>query len=124
MRIIDTSGWLEYLADSPTAHHFADAIEDTATLLVPVIVVYEVFKKVRAAVDESRALTVAAQLRQGRVVVMDEALALLGARLSSDLRLPMADALIYATAELHDAEVLTHDSHFEGLPRARYFPKA
>lgn len=124
MRIVDTSGWLEYLADAPTAQHFAEAIEDTATLVVPVIVLYEVFKKVRAAMGESRALTVAAQLRQGRVVVIDEALALLGARLSSDLRLPMADALIYATAELHDAEVLTHDRHFEGLPRARYFPKA
>lgn len=124
MRIVDTSGWLEYLADSPSAGHFAEAIEDTAALLVPVIVLYEVFKKLRVATGESRALAVAAQMRQGRVVVLEETVALLGARLSTDLRLPMADALIYATAELHDAAVLTHDKHFEGLPRARCFPKA
>jgi predicted nucleic acid-binding protein len=90
---------------------------------VPVVVVYEVFKKVRATLGESRALTAVSHLRQGRVVVVDEALALLAGRLSQDLRLPMADAQIYATAELNDAIVLTHDAHFEGLPRARYFAK-
>ena len=90
---------------------------------MPVVVLYEVFKKVRAAIDESRALMAAAHLRQGRIAAVDETVALLGARLSQDLKLPMADALIYATAELHDAVVFTHDAHFDGLPRARYIAK-
>jgi predicted nucleic acid-binding protein len=124
MHIVDTSGWLEYLADTPLARHFSAAIEDTENLIVPAVVLYEVFKKVRASVGEAKALTAASHLRQGRVVPVDEAVALLAGRLSADLRLPMADALIYATAELHDAEVLTHDAHFQGLPRARFIAKA
>lgn len=123
MHIVDTSGWLEFFADTPNARHFSAAIEDTAALIVPAVVVYEVFKKIRGTLDESRALMAVAHLRQGRVVVLDEPLALLAARLSQDLRLPMADAMIYATAEAHDAVVLTHDEHFKGLPRARYFAK-
>jgi predicted nucleic acid-binding protein len=124
LQIVDTSGWLEYLADTPQAVHFAAAIEDTERLLVPAVVLYEVFKKVRASVGEAQALTAASHLRQGRVVPVDEAVALLAGRLSTELRLPMADALIYATADLHDAIVLTHDAHFDGLPRGRFIPKA
>ena len=44
--IVDSSGWLEYFIDSPRAGLFASAIEDTASLIVPVICIYEVYKKV------------------------------------------------------------------------------
>ena len=122
MNLVDTSGWLEYFADSPQAPHFAPAIEDTEHLLVPAIVVYEVFKKVMLAFDENRALLAMGQLKLGRVVDVDEAIAIYAAKLSLEKRLPMADALIYATALLHDATVFTQDAHFEGLAQVRYFP--
>jgi toxin FitB len=122
MNLVDTSGWLEYFADSPQAPPFAAAIEDTEHLLVPAIVVYEVFKKVMLAFDENRALLALGQLKLGRVVDVDEAIAIYGAKLSLEKRLPMADALIYATALLHDATVFTQDAHFEGLTQVRYFP--
>ncbi|MHC2297080.1 hypothetical protein [Rhizobium mongolense] len=35
-----------------------------------------------------------------------------------------ADAIIYATAELHDADILTLDAHFKDLERTVYFEKA
>ena len=41
--VVDSSGWLEYFIDSKRAPLFAPAIEDTTNLLVPVIVLYEVF---------------------------------------------------------------------------------
>lgn len=122
MNLVDTSGWLEYFADSPQAPHFAAAIEDTEHLLVPAVVVYEVFKKVMLAFDENRALLALGQLKLGRVVDVDEAIALYAAKLSLEKRLPMADALIYATALLHDATVFTQDAHFEGLAQVRYLP--
>ena len=122
MNLVDTSGWLEYFADSPRAPHFAAAIEDTEHLLVPAIVVYEVFKKVMLAFDENRALLAMGQLKLGRVVDVDEAIAIYAAKLSLEKRLPMADALIYATALLHGATVFTQDAHFEGLAQVRYFP--
>ncbi len=124
MNIVDTSGWLEYFADSPSAKHFAAAIESTSTLIVPTVVLYEVFKKVRADFGEDKAFVAVAQLKLGIVAVIDEAVALYAAKLSSDHKLPMADALIYATAQLRNATVYTQDAHFRDLPGVKYFEKA
>jgi len=121
MHIVDTSGWLEYFADSPQARHFAAAVEDTEHLLVPAVIVYEVFRKVALAFDENRALQAVGQLKQGRVVNVDEAIAIYAGKLSLEKKLPMADALIYATAVLHGATVYTQGAHFVGLAQVRYF---
>ena len=43
--VVDSSGWIEYFTDSDRAALFASAIEDTASLLVPVISIYEVFRE-------------------------------------------------------------------------------
>jgi len=124
MNIVDTSGWLEYLADTPHADHYAAAIENTEELLVPSIVLYEVFKKLTLAYDENRAFQAIGQLKQGRVLPVDEAIALYAGKASIEKKLPMADALIYATAILHEATIFTQDAHFEGLPQVKYFEKA
>ena len=123
MNLVDTSGWLEYFADTSQARHFATAIEDTRKLLVPSVVLYEVFKKITLAFDEGRAFAAVAQLKQGKVVDMDETVALYAGKLSIEHKLPMADAFIYATALLNKATVFTQDAHFEGLPQVKYFAK-
>jgi predicted nucleic acid-binding protein len=123
MNIVDTSGWLEYFADSPQAAHYAAAIEDIDQLLVPSIVMYEVFKKITLAIDENRAFQAIAHLKQGRLAEVDEAVALYAGKVSIEKKLPMADALIYATAILRNATVYTQDAHFEGLPQVKYFSK-
>jgi predicted nucleic acid-binding protein len=124
MNIVDTSGWLEYFADSPAARHFSSAIENTGDLLVPSIVLYEVFKKIALTFDENKAFSAVAQLKQGRLIDVDEAVALYAGKVSIEKKLPMADALIYASALLNDATLYTQDAHFEGLPQVRYFAKA
>jgi predicted nucleic acid-binding protein len=123
MNIVDTSGWLEYFADSPLAENYAAAIENTDELLVPSIVLYEVFKKITLAYDENKAFQAIAQLKQGQVLDVNEAVALYAGKISIEKQLPMADALIYATAILHNATILTQDAHFEGLPQVKYFVK-
>lgn len=123
MNIVDTSGWLEYFADSPLAGNYATAIENTDELLVPSIVLHEVFKKIALAYDENKAFQAIAQLKQGQVLDVDEAIALYAGKISIEKHLPMADALIYATAVLHHATIFTQDAHFEGLPQVKYFAK-
>ena len=88
--IVDSSGWLEYLADGKSAPFFAPAIEDTAHLLVPVITVYEVFKKVLRERGENEALQVASMMQSGQVIELDSALAMDAARYA----LPLTDSLI------------------------------
>lgn len=123
LNVVDTCGWLEYLADSAQAEHFAAAIEDVGQLIVPAIVVYEVFKKVMSAMGEGHAIQAVAHLHQGRVLPVNEATAMLAARLSLEHKLPMADALIYATARSLGATVLTQDAHFQGLPGVSFVAK-
>ena len=44
--VVDSSAWLEYFADTRRAKHFESPLEDTENLIVPVITIYEVFKKI------------------------------------------------------------------------------
>ena len=117
--VVDSSGWLEYFADSDRASLFAAAIEDTANLFVPVISIYEVFKKVLRERGEDDALQAAGAMQAGRLIDLDLALALDAARYS----LPLADSIIYASALRHNATLWTEDEHFKDLPNVRYFPR-
>jgi toxin FitB len=122
MNIVDSSAWLEYFADGPNAEHFANAIEDTTALVVPAITLLEVFKRISQQRDEATALKYAAVMQQGRVVDLDAALALRAAALGLRHKLPLADSIIYATAQSVRGVVWTQDADFEGLDGVRYLP--
>jgi predicted nucleic acid-binding protein len=120
LHVVDSSGWLEYFADGPNADFFAAALEEPDALVVPAVSLYEVFKRVLQQRSEDLALRAVAQMRQGRVVDLDTALALHAARLSVAHRLPMADSMILATARRHDAVLWTQDADFDGIEGVRY----
>ena len=122
MNVVDSSAWLEYFADGANARHFAQAVEDRVSLLVPSIVVYEVFKRLFLTSGENKALLAAAQMKQGRVIRIDEDLAIQAALLSCRYKLPMADSLILACARQENATVWTQDEHFLDIPGVRFFP--
>ena len=123
MNIVDSSGWLEYFAEGSNAEFFAPAIEDTKNLLVPVICIYEVFKKILLQSGVSAAQTHISDMKLGNIIEIDESLALSAAKISFDLKLPMADSLILATARANDAILWTQDEHFKGLDGVKYVEK-
>jgi len=123
MNVVDSSGWLEYFADGPNADFFAAAIEDTAELVVPTLSLYEVFKRVLQQRGEGDALQSVAVMIQGAVVDLDMDLALRAAKLSVDLKLPMADSVMLATAASQGAVLWTQDADFEGVQGVRYIPR-
>ena len=123
MNIVDSSGWLEYFSDGPNADLFADSIGNTPELLVPTIILYEVFKVVCRQRGEDSAFQAVALMQQGRVVELSSSIALLAAKLSLDVKIPMADSIILATARTNDAVLWTLDSDFEGVSGVRYFAK-
>ena len=122
MNVVDTSGWIEFLFEGNNAAVFAPVIEDVDKLLVPVICLYEVFKKVNAVADEPKALQAIGQMKQGRVIEVTEAIALRAALISLKHRLPMADSFILSTAWSEQAMLWTQDEHFAGLPGVDYKP--
>jgi len=116
--IVDSSGWVEYLGNGPKADGFAKYLENPETLLLPTVVVYEVYKKMLREGSHEQAerfLSTAFGFQQ-REIVLDISLAALAAKRSLTANLPMADAIIYATAQAHHAELITSDAHFAGLP--------
>jgi toxin FitB len=120
MNVVDSSAWLEYFANGPNAEFFAPAIEKTDELLVPSMTLYEVFKRVLQQRDEDSALQAVAVMQQGTVVEFDAPLALVAARLSIELRLPMADSVILGAARSHAAVLWTQDADFKGVPGVEY----
>jgi predicted nucleic acid-binding protein len=120
VNVVDSSAWLEYLADGPNAGFFAPAIEATDELVVPSICLLEVFKRVCQQRDEGAALQVVALMQQGRVVDLDPALALTAARIGIDARLALADSVVLATARHADATLWTQDADFKGLPGVKF----
>ena len=124
MNVVDSSGWLEYLADGPNAQFFAPAVEDVAALVVPTISLYEVFERVLQQADEGAALQAVAAMQQGRVVDLTDSLALRAATVSVELKLPMADSIILTTARAHGATLWTQDDDFANVKGVRYVPKS
>jgi predicted nucleic acid-binding protein len=120
MNVVDSSGWLEYLAGGPNATFFAPAVEATADLLVPTLSIFEVFKRVLGQRDESLALQAIALMYQGRIVDLSAPLAIDAARLSRREALPMADSIMLATARAFGATLWTQDADFESIPDVRY----
>jgi predicted nucleic acid-binding protein len=123
MNVIDSSGWLEYFADGPNASFFSRPLQKTSELIVPTITLYEVFKAVLRQRNESDALQAVALMQQGSVVDLTSGIAILAAKLSTELRLPMADSIILASARSYGAVIWTQDSDFGGIDGVEYIAK-
>jgi len=123
MNIVDSSGWLEYFAEGENIDFFASAIEDTENLIVPVICVYEVFKRILILKGLDAAEQHIAELFKGQQVDLSAPLALSAAQLSVEYKLPMADSLILATAQSYEAILWTQDEHFKSIPGVKFIAK-
>lgn len=123
MNVVDSSGWLEYFAGGLNTSFFEAAIENTPELIVPSISIYEVFKRTLQQRDEAAAVQVTAFMAQGRVVDLDQTLATTAARISNDLKIPMADSIILATARAFKATLWTQDVDLMGIDDVQYISK-
>jgi toxin FitB len=122
VNLVDSSAWLEYFADGPNAGEFAAAVENVEGLVVPTIVLFEVFKLVAQQRGDGPASQVVAAMQQGSVVDLTAELALEAARESLALRLALADSIILTTARQLGATLWTQDADFEGMDGVVYLP--
>lgn len=122
MNVVDSSGWIEFALDGPNADAFQAPLADVDHLIVPAISIFEVYRFVFRERGRQLALTLAASMRQGRVVDLDAGLAVEAADLAATLGLPMADSIIYAVAQMHRATLWTQDADFRELEGVRFIP--
>jgi toxin FitB len=123
MNVIDSSGWLEYFIGGKNASFFAPAIQDVANVVVPTISIFEVFKRTMMEKGRTDALEAVAIMYDGIVIDLDREIALIAADLSIELKLPMADSIILATARTHNATLWTQDEHFKDVEGVRFIEK-
>ena len=123
MNLVDSSAWLAYFADEPTADFFAEAIEDSELLVVPSVCIYEVFKVVLRERGEDDAFLAIAAMQQGTVVDLDANLAMEAASVGLEEGLAFADSVIYMVAKKHNATLWTQDAHFDGKLVVQYQAK-
>jgi toxin FitB len=123
MNIIDSSCWLEYFAGTEVGEKVAPILKNIEEVVVPSITIYEVFKKLLHELDEDRALFAIAHMKQGKVIDLDADLAVYSAQMGKELKLAMADSIIYAITKKFNATLWTQDKHFKSLDLVKYFEK-
>ncbi|MGD0427463.1 MAG: type II toxin-antitoxin system VapC family toxin [Candidatus Acidiferrales bacterium] len=114
--LIDSSAWLEYLTQDVDAAKFAPYIESDVPTLVPTIVLYEVVKVLMRERGKMVADRFISEVLRRVVEPLEEGLALAAAHISNETKLAMADAIIYATAQARQAQLVTGNTAFRGLP--------
>lgn len=123
MIVVDSSGWVEYFTDGPLADDYARRLRNLASVITPVIVTYEVYKRLKRELSEDDGIVAVSAMQRTRVVAIDEEIALSAADLSLEHGLAMADAMVLATAMKFRAELITSDRDFEQIPGVTYLPK-
>ena len=122
MILIDSYGWIEYFGEGPLADNYAPFIEkaDEKETVTPTIIIYEVYKKIKSAKGEEKALEAYAQMSRTRIVELTTSLCLEAADFSINLKLGMADSIIAATAKAYDAQIVTSDKHLRKLDNVKF----
>jgi predicted nucleic acid-binding protein len=123
MNVVDSCGWLEYIADGPNASFFEPALADLPNLIVPSITIYEVCKRVLVQSGQTFADRAVNAMSRGQVVNLDADNLRLAAIASVRYKLAMADAIIWQTAQLHEAQLFTQDADLIDVPGVRYRAK-
>lgn len=123
MIIVDSCGWLEWFTDGSLSEEYQRYLSDQKSLLVPAIVLYEVYKVLKREVGEEKALLAIGYMKTSRVVPLDETLALASADIALREHLAMADAIILATAIAFQCDIISSDLDLKDKPHVTYIPK-
>jgi predicted nucleic acid-binding protein len=114
---IDSHGWIERFTNGKKAAEYNNIIDANPpkNIVTSVVVLYEVYKKVKQRRSEEEALLAVAALSQTTIVPVDQTIALEAADYSLDHKLHFLDAIVYATARHWKAKLYTSDEDLRPL---------
>jgi len=115
-RLIDTSIWLDYFYRSK----FKEIIDTSEILFVSILSVFEIRRKLyKDKIDPDKAATIMEFLQKKSLIQpISREIAEAATKISFYHGIPATDSLIYATAQHHQAELITRDNDFRGLENA------
>jgi toxin FitB len=123
MNIVDSCGWLAYIADEANADFFAPVLQNEEHLLLPPIITFEVTRRLHAQQRQPAIavlLDVMQRLKPAHLTIAQMAEA---AASSQRYKLHMADAIIWQTAQAHGATLYTQDAALKDLPNVKFQAK-
>lgn len=123
MIIVDSCGWLEWFTDGKLANSYEKYLVDQDNMLMPAIILYEVYKILKREVGEEKALLAAGYMKNSTVIPLDEVLALAAADIALQEGLAMADAMIVAAARSNNCKIITSDVDLKDQLGVVYIPK-
>ena len=123
MVIVDSCGWLEWFTDGTLADKYQGYLADQDNLLVPAIIIYEVYKILKREVGEEKALLAVGYMKNSPIIPLDETLALAAADIALQESLAMADAIIVAASRSHNCIVISSDSDLKDQTNVKFIPK-
>ncbi len=123
MIIVDSCGWLEWFTDGKLADRYKDYLANTDNILIPAIILYEVYKVLKREAGEEKALLATGYMQQATLAPFDDTLALAAADIALQEKLAMADAIILATAQAEGCQIISSDADLKDQANVKYIPK-
>ena len=120
MIVIDSSGWMHYFMNGELAEAYSRYMTKSDQIITPTIVLYEVYKKIKKEFGDEPAFIASSEIEKTHLVSLTHSLAMDAASVSIEHKLAMADSIIYATANLYGAKLVTSDADFKDLPGVSY----
>ena len=123
MIIVDSCGWLEWFSNGKLADQYRVYLADPDNILMPAIILYEVYKVLKRKAGEEKALLAAGYMKNSSVIPFDDNLTLVAADIALQEKLAMADAIIVAVSRVHNCRIISSDADLKDQPNVDYIPK-
>jgi predicted nucleic acid-binding protein len=123
MIIVDSCGWLEWFTDGKLADKYKRYLADTDNILMPAIILYEVYKILKREAGEEKALLATGYMKKSQIITLDDTLALAAADVALDEKLAMADAIIVTASRIHGCRIVSSDADLKNQVNVDYLPK-
>jgi predicted nucleic acid-binding protein len=119
--VIDSYAWIEYFTGSMPGEQIKSLIESSDEKITPTICLAEVYNKTLKVENQELAEKQRAFIKEkSSLAFLDESIAVESARLNVRMKKEvdgwgLADSIVYATAILKKADLVTGDEHFKKL---------
>lgn len=119
--VIDSYAWLEYFMGTKVGERVKEIIENSEEKITPTICLAEVYAKTLKVEDQQLAEKQKAFIKEkSAIVFLDEMIAVEAAKVLVNNKKEidgwgMADSIVYETAIVKKADVVTGDEHFRKL---------
>jgi predicted nucleic acid-binding protein len=110
--LLDSSVWVEILSKGPLLNKCISEHKKARHIIVPTLVLFEVYRKIASSTSEDKALSAVAHMSQHDVIDLTRDIALTAADISIENKLGMADSIILASARTFSAKLVTIDNDF------------